>query len=261
MNASSRRRILALWLPRLPTDRLQRRAQPSGDKKPPLVLAAKVDNALRLSAVDVRAAKLGLSPGMALADARAMIPALDVIAADEPADRKLLERIADWCERFSPLVALDPPHGLFFDVTGATHLFGGERAMLENVRRAIAGQGFSIRLALAGSASAARALASYADGTIVEPGCDAQSVAPLPVAGLMVDQTIVTACAAPGSKPSAIWGAARGTNLPPASGAKLRAIMAVSGFARDAGGYLRSFVALSRLSGRILSAGALAKLG
>jgi protein ImuB len=86
-----------------------------------------VDNALRLSAVDAQAAKLGLSPGMALADARAMIPALDVIAADEVADRKFLERIADWCERFSPLVALDPPHGLFFDVTGTTHLFGGER--------------------------------------------------------------------------------------------------------------------------------------
>lgn len=179
-----------MWLPRLPTDRLQRRAQSSGDKKP-LVLAAKVDNALRLSAVDAQAATLGLAPGMALADARAMIPALDVIATDEAADRKLLERIADWCERFSPLVALDPPHGLFFDVTGATHLFGGERAMLESVRRAIAEQGFSIRLALAGTASAARALAAYADGTIVEPGCDAQSVAPLRVAALMVDPTIV----------------------------------------------------------------------
>ena len=128
---------------------------------------------------------------MALADARAMIPALDVIAADEAADRKLLERIADWCERFSPLVALDPPHGLFFDVTGATHLFGGERAMLECVRRAIADQGFSVRLALAGTAAAARALACYADGTIVEPGCDAQSVAPLRVAALMVDSAIV----------------------------------------------------------------------
>ncbi len=179
-----------MWLPRLPTDRLQRRAQPSGDKKP-LVIAAKTDNALRLSAVDARAAKLGLSPGMALADARAMIPALDVIAADEAADRKLLERIADWCERFSPLVALDPPHGLFFDVTGSTHLFGGERAMLESVRRAIAGQGFSACLALAGTASAARALAFYANGTIAEPGCDTQSVSPLPVAGLMVDDAIV----------------------------------------------------------------------
>ena len=187
--SSAKRRILAVWLPRLPTDRLQR-AQPSGDKKP-LVLAAKVDNALRLSAVDSQAAKLGLSPGMALADARAMIPALDVIAADEVADRKFLERIADWCECFSPLVALDPPHGLFFDVTGTTYLFGGERAMLASVRHVIAAQGFSIRLALAGTAAAARALARYADGIIVEPGCDAQSVAPLPVAALMVDPAIV----------------------------------------------------------------------
>ena len=179
-----------MWLPRLPTDRLQRRARPSADKKP-LVIAAKMENALRLSAVDAHAAKLGLSPGMALADARAMIPALDVAAADEAADKKLLEKIADWCERFSPLVALDSPHGLFFDLTGATHLFGGERAMLETVRRAIAAQGFSIRLALAGTGAAARALASFADGTVVEPGRDAELVSPLPVAALMADSAIL----------------------------------------------------------------------
>src|SRR3984885_13289259 len=189
-SAREARRILAVWLPRLPTDRLQRRARPSADKKP-LVIAAKMENALRLSAVDAHAAKLGLSPGMALADARAMIPALDVAAADEAADKKLLEKIADWCERFSPLVALDSPHGLFFDLTGATHLFGGERAMLETVRRAIAAQGFSIRLALAGTGAAARALASFADGTVVEPGRDAELVSPLPVAALMADSAIL----------------------------------------------------------------------
>jgi protein ImuB len=155
------------------------------------VLAAKADNALRLSAVDVRAAKLGLAPGMALADARAMIPALAVIEADEAADRKFLEKIADWCERYSPLVALDPPHGLLFDVTGASHLFEGEPFMLEYVRTAIAAQGFSVRLALAGTSAAARALAHYADGMIVEPGCEAQSVAPLPVAALGVEPAIV----------------------------------------------------------------------
>ena len=116
--ASSARRILALWFPRLPTDRLQRRAKapgacPASPERPPLVIVAKIDNALRLSALDRKAASLGLRPGMPLANARAMLPALDVASADETADRGLLESIADWCEHFTPLVALDPPHGLF----------------------------------------------------------------------------------------------------------------------------------------------------
>jgi protein ImuB len=88
------------------------------------VLIAKVESAMRLSAVDVKAARQGLRPGMALADARAMIPALAVHDADEKADARLLGHIADWCERYSPLVALDGTDGLLLDVTGVAHLFG-----------------------------------------------------------------------------------------------------------------------------------------
>ena len=43
----------------------------------------------------------------------------------------LLERIADWCDRYTPYVALDPPYGLLLDVTGAAQLFGGERALID----------------------------------------------------------------------------------------------------------------------------------
>ena len=124
---SAKRRILSLWLPRLSTDRLQRQWAHAGvtDNRP-LVLIAKVESAMRLSAVDVKAARQGLSPGMALADARAMIPVLAVHDADEKADARLLGHIADWCERYSPLVALDGNDGLLLDVTGVAHLFGPE---------------------------------------------------------------------------------------------------------------------------------------
>ena len=54
-----------------------------------------------------------------------------------PPTRKTLDDIADWCDRFTPLVALDPPHGLFLDITGCAHLFGGEAALMRHgVRRA-----------------------------------------------------------------------------------------------------------------------------
>ena len=77
----------------------------------------------------------GLSIGLPLANARAICPELTVFDADEVADRKTLDDIADWCDRFTPLVALDPPHGLYLDITGCAHLFGGERALLQIVMR------------------------------------------------------------------------------------------------------------------------------
>ena len=77
----------------------------------------------------------GLSIGLPLANARAICPELTVFDADEVADRKTLDDIADWCDRFTPLVALDPPYGLYLDITGCAHLFGGERALLQIVMR------------------------------------------------------------------------------------------------------------------------------
>lgn len=189
-NAASRR-ILALWLPRLPADRIQRalrRTQTAQNQNsPPLVLAAKIDNALRITGLDETASRLGLRPGMPLADARAMIEPLQVQEADPIADVKLLGQIADWCDRFTPFVALDPPQGLLLDVSGATHLFGGEQALLNRLRHGLAAQGFAVQAALAGTAMAARALAHYADGALITPGAEAAAVASLPVEALGLD--------------------------------------------------------------------------
>jgi protein ImuB len=156
----------------------------------PLVVSIKNDNALRIYATDRRAARLGLKTGMPVADARAMIPVLDVIESDLAADRALLEKIADWCDRFTPLVALDTPHGLFLDVTGVEHLFGGERELVETVRAKIAAQGFAVQCALAGTSAAARALAHYAPGTVAAPGKEDEAIADLPVAALQLDGAI-----------------------------------------------------------------------
>src|SRR5712691_3696145 len=182
-NPTIRRRILALWFARLPTDRLQRRRSASPDD-PPLVLSIKNNNARILYAVDRKAARLRLTPGMPLASAHAMVREIVVAEADEAADAKLLAAIADWCDRFTPFVAIDNVDGLLLDVTGATHLFGGEAVMLEAVCAAIARQGFTVRAAIAGTAAAARALSRYAHATIAAPGTEAEAVAFLPVAAL-----------------------------------------------------------------------------
>jgi len=159
----------------------------------PLVTVAKIDNAMCLTAVDRKATSLGLYVGMPLANARAMLPALKVMAANEPADLRLLERIADWCDGFTPFVALDPPRGLLLDVTGAAHLFGGEQAMLGCLCASLKKQGFKVRGALASTATAARALARCQDGTVVPPGAEAAALAPLPVEALNLDPVVTHA--------------------------------------------------------------------
>ena len=180
-------------MPRLPTDRLQCETRDAAPEAPPLVIAGKSGNALRLTALDRKASTLGLRAGMPLADARAMVPALDVANADEPADRRRLETLADWSMHYTPLVALDAPHGLLLDITGAAHLFGGERALLDRIRARLSRQGFAVQGAIAGSAMAARALAHYNNGALAPPGEDAYAVAPLPVDALDLDPAITHA--------------------------------------------------------------------
>ena len=147
-------------------------------------MAGRANNALYVHALNKSAQHLGLYRGQPLANARAMIEGLAIVPADEKADLALLEVIADWCDRFTPLVAADPPDGLLLDVTGAAHLFGGEAAMLMHVRDKIAAQGFAVQAAIAGTSLAARALARYANGTIAPPGEEAAILAPLPIAAL-----------------------------------------------------------------------------
>jgi protein ImuB len=124
---------------------------------------------------------------MTLADARAIVPNLEVVEADEAADFHLLERIADWCGRFTPFVALDPPCALLLDITGVAHLFDGEAALLDQIRAELAQRGFAVRGAIAGTAAAARALARYQNGVVAPPQKEAELIARLPVEALFLD--------------------------------------------------------------------------
>jgi len=155
---------------------------------------------MRIAALDARASKCGLHVGQPLANARAMIEPFDVVEADEAADAKLLNRIADWCDRFTPFVAVDGPNGLFLDVTGVTHLFGNERAMMEAVLTAIKKQGFAVSSGMAGTAVAARAFSRYAPNTIAAPSGEAQAIAPLPVEALECADAIAHALKRAGLK-------------------------------------------------------------
>jgi protein ImuB len=189
----NRRRILSLWLPRLPIDRIKRKlCQDNAAPANPCIVVAKQNNALQIFALDDAAATLGLDIGLPLANARAICPQLQVFDADEAADINALNAIAEWCDRFTPLVALDCPHGLFLDITGCVHLFGGEAAMLRFLCNYLTAQGFAVSAAIAGTAVCARTITRHVHGRIVRAGEEADAVKPLPVSALGADQAITT---------------------------------------------------------------------
>jgi protein ImuB len=113
----------------------------------PLVTVGQRQNADRLIALNDAAERLGLREGLALAQARAMHPDFVAIPEDPAADTALLDRIGTWCERYTPLVALDPPDDIFLDITGCAHLFGGEAKLLHDLLLRLNRFGFGARAA------------------------------------------------------------------------------------------------------------------
>ena len=96
---------------------------------------------------------------MALADAQARVPGLLAVPHSPEAEQHCLERLADLCDRFTPMVALDPPDGLVLDIAGCTHLFGGEEALAGEAVALMCRQQLRLRSARADTPEAALALA------------------------------------------------------------------------------------------------------
>ncbi len=74
------------------------------------------------------------------------------------------------------------------DLSGSTRLFGETRAMGEALHRIAADRGLRVRVAIAGTRTAARLLACAASGpvTVIDPGTEAAALAQLPIQLLAV---------------------------------------------------------------------------
>ncbi len=172
------------------------RSLASPDDIAPIATVTKVKGAFRLVAVDRLAAALGLKPGIALADARAMHPRLDIRDADTKGDLATRDGIVDWCRLFTPLAAPDGENAAMLDITGAAHLFGGEVALMDTMVGRLVRQGFSASVAIAATPGAAWALARYGNGRrLVTEGTGmaecAKLFAPMPLAALRLDETLI----------------------------------------------------------------------
>ena len=216
------KRIISLWFPKLALDRLGRTGQ-----KDWLARAAAtvvwLEGCPRLAAVNAHARAAGLRTHMRLADARALVPDLVTTGVEPEADRKLVEQIAGWCDRYTPWVAVDPlgaalaeegaaqicsaggfggDAGLLLDVTGCGHLYGqgsdkddaGERALMADLVQRLARHDFTCRAAMADTAGAAWALARYGEkqaDLFCPRNGQRDALASLPIDGLRLDPPIL----------------------------------------------------------------------
>ena len=148
---------------------------------------------MRLTALEEMAEEIGLKLGQGVAEARAMCPALDVVEEDPAADLRLLEAMADWCDRYTPLVALDGKNGLFLDITGCAHLFGGERALLKDILFRLFHLGLDVRGAISSSPGLSWGVARFGRSGVIEPDEMHDVLAPLPVASLRLGEETIAA--------------------------------------------------------------------
>ena len=91
--------------------------------------------------------------------------------------------LAAVAREFSPRIEACGPLEIVLDLNGLARLFGDGRAIAEALRRTAADHGLRVRVAIAGTRTAARLLVRYRAGlTVIEPGTEAAALAPLPIA-------------------------------------------------------------------------------
>jgi protein ImuB len=129
-----------------------------------------------------------------------MYPALDVVPEDAAADARLLEQIADACQRYTPLTATDPRDGILLDLSGCAHLFGGEAALIADLSARLTDFGLAHRIAVAGNIGAAWAAARFSSADIIANGGERDLLEPLPLAALRLPGETVAALARVGLK-------------------------------------------------------------
>lgn len=182
------RRIVSLWFPRLASDRVLRQRHIEG----PFALTLMQKNANRIYCLNAAAIQQGLHQGMPYADARAFCPNLQSRMAQPAQDQRFLQALRRWATRYCPWVGLEGRDGLVMDVTGSTHLFGGEAAMLADMRTRLMRAGILTQIGLADTRGAAWALAHYGEGR-APSGEVLATLTALPVAALRIEDSMSVA--------------------------------------------------------------------
>lgn len=184
------KRYLSIWFRHLTTDRMVRLHPELRDK--PFLLYAPEHGRMLVRTSSRALDKEGIAPGMVVADVRAILPSVEVFPDDPATTDKLLKDLAEWFLRYTPVPAIDPPDGLMLDITGCTHLWGGELSYLKSIIIRLRKGGYDVKAAIADTIGTAWAMARFGkNGAIVEPGRQSEALRSLPPAALRLDNSIL----------------------------------------------------------------------
>lgn len=158
----------------------------------PFVLASPERGRMVVKAVNNIAYDKGIRTGMVVADCRAILPGLQVFDDKPGKTENFLHALAEWCLRYTPIAAVDLPDGLVLDVSGCTHLWGGEQPYLEDIVKRLRNYGYDVRAAMADTIGTAWAISRYGKiKPIIEPSAQVDALLPLPPAALRLEQPIL----------------------------------------------------------------------
>jgi protein ImuB len=211
---SQPKRILCLWLPEWPIQRLIV-AEPELRQQRVVLFRNDSRKGKLVTSASPLARQLGIRRDMPLAEAKALLQhaskqsenrTLFFLREHDPvADREAIEQLAWMLEKFSPIVGLEQdfsqidnrkkgkanpmfgPSSLLMDVTGLGHLFGGLESLAEQLQTFCGQLGYLTSVAIADTTGLAWGAAHFCadDGhPVIVSQCDQKVMKSLPVSAL-----------------------------------------------------------------------------
>lgn len=184
-----RKRYVYVWFRQLLADWQVIRHPEFQDK--PFAFCIPDHGRMLISAVNSLAQSSGITRGMRSADAKAFCHELEILDEKPGRKGKLLQALGEWSIRFSPHVMVDVTYGdgLFMEVSGCPHLWGGEKAYLKAIFAKFKSKGYTVRPAMADTMGAAWAVARYGIRSVwVAPGKEAEALLPLAPEALRLEE-------------------------------------------------------------------------
>ena len=180
------KRFVSIWFPSLSTDWFELRKPEL--KKNAFVLVAPSHGRMIITAANSLANKRGIAKGMVLADAKAIFPSLQYFDDKPDLQSQLLQRIAEWCIRFTPASAVDPLGGIILDASGCSHLWGGDEAYITDILKRLKQKGYSAKAAIADTIGSAWAMARFSNERVIEKEKHLEALLTLPPESLRIEQ-------------------------------------------------------------------------
>jgi protein ImuB len=155
-----------------------------------LAAADSLEGHAELIAVSARARASGIRPGMTIAQARALLPAILVMARSPDAERSAHDAILDAAESFSPIVEDGGPGRVWLDLGGLASLYGAEDQMAVELASRARRVGIDAAVGIGASKEVAWMAARCGGIRVIEAGSEREFLGWLPLDLLELDEDL-----------------------------------------------------------------------